>query len=227
MNDWADVYRAYNPEVANQLNEDRNVSFDNLKKLDLPRYFSVKLDYLDFLEEPERFVENHQSKTYYVAMLPKVKESGMERHSRVDVALEDIEKFVHQRICPTLHRDYDIVVNEFWENLYGGNIIVNEDGKLVIEFKKGLQMPIAKETKKPDYIVWRDEFTNSFKYSFDNFELKEVVYRTINSIPHSGEGRDVKYTPGYYEFTLVKKSETSLLEPIFFDCRLNSAYELK
>jgi hypothetical protein len=39
------------------------------------------------------------------------------------------------------------------------------------------------------------------------------------SIPHEGEGREMKFTPGYYEFHLVREDNSKDLEPKFVDCR--------
>jgi hypothetical protein len=126
-----------------------------------------------------------------------------------------------------MEEKFDILILQYFENVYGGNIVVAPDNSMIIEFRDGYQGPVASGEETLKYFAWREVFTKSFSYSFEDPKLRELIYKTIQTIPHRGEGREAKYLPGYYEFALVRSKETMGLEPKFIDLKKNLAQLFK
>jgi hypothetical protein len=226
INDWAEALRGIDShELSMQLNEKRSVGFDNLEKLDLPRYKKKTMPLDNFLKNPGDALLEVQSDLFYITLLPKI--DGLSRFSHSGINGQQVLEYVKENISQDAVNNYDIVIQQYFKNLYGGNIIVNSDGQALVEFAAGKQSPIAKGSKNPEFFVGNDGLTNSFKYSFEDESLRKTIYQMIQTIPHEGESRETKYRPGYYEFILVKKDEESPAEPIFIDYKeINSSYRL-
>lgn len=104
--------------------------------------------------------------------------------------------------------------------------MVDNDNNVYFEFIEGNQTAVAKGNADIQYIVFRDKFTKSFKYSFDNKEVRKLAYNSIINVPHSGEEREMKFLPGYYELVIAQKNENSNPQTIFIDYRDNDAYQI-
>jgi len=147
--------------------------------------------------------------------------------------------------------DYHIIVSEFFKNEYGGNILINAQGGIYMEVAQGNHAPLVSGAKTPEVIVERDKFTGVFHYSalkygigssslqreeLEDKHLKEALWNTLRVIPHDQPDeeaglvdkvtRTTMFTPGYYEFALVRKTSDRPLEPVFIDYRENTAYQL-
>lgn len=103
--------------------------------------------------------------TFYVTLLPK---SNSIRFTESGIGRDETIDYIQQHVTENDCRNYDIVLQEYFENLFGGNIIINPDGTLVAEFRKGKQGPIARGKVIPEFFVTRNQFTNSFRYSFES-----------------------------------------------------------
>ncbi|MDD4332589.1 MAG: hypothetical protein PHT51_00565 [Patescibacteria group bacterium] len=223
INDWAKALEKVNPKLSAALNEDRSIGIKNLKKLNLPRYKDNHLALTDFLQDPQKGIKNLKTTTFAFNLIPL--EKNMPRNGGYDKNIDQIISFVNQRIAKEEQINYDIIISQYFENIYGGNIIVGEDGKaLTAEFKKGGQSDIARGKIIPEFSVTRDPYTDSFRYSFTDEKLRELIYKSILTVPHEGEGRDMKFIPGYYEFVIIQKDEKSPMEVLFIDCKLNPAF---
>jgi hypothetical protein len=224
LNQWANALGSTHPDVAKVLGENRRSGFEALDELGLPHYERVILPLEDFIQDPLPALQELQSEKFYVVAQPKQDSAGRVSKSGLDA--DKVFDFLTQHIAPDQRNDYELIVQQYFKNLYGGSIIVNPSGRIYAEFKEGKQGPISKGTATPDYFVTRDQYNGIFRYSFDDIELRTAIFSTIRCIPHYGSGRYTNYHPGYYEFALVDKNEDSTMAPIFFDYRQGKLFEI-
>jgi RimJ/RimL family protein N-acetyltransferase len=224
INDWASSLSTVDPELSRRLDTSRTTGFENLEKLDLPRYMRKTLPLVEFITNTDSVLLDMQCDRFYISLVPK--DEGLRRFGTSGLDDAQIMDYVNRNVDPSSIESYEIVVQQYFENLYGGNIVVNPNGQIYIEFVKGKQGPVAKGKVKPDFFVTSDPFTNSMRYSFEDPKLRGTIYQTLRAIPSYGNGRDVKYTPGYYEFVIIRENEESPPRPIFIDYKDESAFYL-
>lgn len=104
-------------------------------------------------------------------------------------------------------------MTESHEQRFGGNILVDEDGRAVVEFRRGNQGPISAGSVIPEYRAWQDPFTGTWKYSFEDTTLRQQVQDMMRHLPHDG----TEYLSGLYEFHLISENDDDLLQPKFID----------
>jgi hypothetical protein len=224
LNQWANALRDTSPEIARVFGENRKNGFEALDSLDLPRYKRVQIGLTDFFANPQGAFDELGSTEFYVVAQPKSDSAG--RISKSGLSAENVLNFLNHHIGHENVEDYDLTLQEYFQNLYGGNIIINSNGQIYAEFKRGKQGPISKGTSTPEFFISRDQYVGLFRYSFEDTELREAMYRTIRSIPHYGSGRTTHYHPGYYEFALVERTSDAIMTPIFFDYREGKLFEI-
>ncbi|MFA6424114.1 MAG: hypothetical protein WCV83_02240 [Candidatus Magasanikbacteria bacterium] len=221
-------------ELSNALGASRFSGWDRIQKLGLPNDVPRICSLEHLLNSPEEILPEVGDSDWFVLLEPK-KKDGM-RYRKTPLKREEILEFVKSTI--NQHElnvgDYDVSIVEMRPQKYGGNIIVDPKGRILAEISSGGQGVVADGThdvKKHGemFVARRDELSGLFKYSWEDGEatdgvpLRELVYKTIMNIPHEGEGRDLKFLPGYYEFKLVDKRREDGLEPVFIDCRNGSS----
>ncbi len=225
-----------NTSMVNALKRDKFYGWKKLEELNLPRYELKTAALTDFLKDTTGMLPTDKNKDWFVLLEPR--KGGM-RHRKRNLKSDEIENFVSEAINKNNLEveNYDIAISETLPEEYGGNIIVNKEGGILAEITKSdpvksesaqgiIAEGIHDEEKHGKlFTVKRDQFTDSFKYSWEDGEetdgvaLREAVNKTIMAIPHVGRGREMKFTPGYYEFHLIKKEGQKDLEPKFVDCR--------
>lgn len=227
--DWARAVKKIDPVLASMLGENKFIGFKRVEDLKLPRYESKTLRLAEFMKNHEMYLSSLGSKLFYIGLIPKTK--NLKRYGEKGISANSAIEFVRENVSEDNIENYDIILQQYFENKYGGNIQIGfEPNQVLVEFKRGHQGEIAKGIATPEFIVRKDINTGVFKYTFDDEQLKKVIYKTIMSIPHEtiwdgnandayGRNIDIKLRPGYYEFFLIKRDENSELEPIFFDCK--------
>jgi hypothetical protein len=224
IHEWARALKEIDPRLAAELNEDRAIGVKKLDELRLPRYKRTSTSLVEFLNHSQEILNNLGSELFYVVLSSTAEE--LARISKSNVSAQEVINFIDLNVEQQSIQSYDILIQQYFENVYGGCIIVNPNGQVYIEFTAGKQGPIAKGTKTPEYRVVRSEYTGLFKYSFEDENLRAAIYDTLRLIPHYGEGREISYTPGYYEFALVRENESQAPFPVFFDYKNSEAYRL-
>jgi hypothetical protein len=210
--------------LAQDLTEPREQGLAKLKEMNLPQPQQFFVPAIEFLQNPEKYLKKLDSPKIYISLNPRKKD--LPRYRVPWISTEEAIAFVRKNLVGVDPKEYDVLGFQFLENIYGGSIVINPDGKILVEFRHGQQGPVATGTETPEFSVRRDIFNLSFKYSFEDPELRQEIYKTILRIPHEGNGRDMKFTPGYYEFALVRKDEQSPLNPWFFDYKNDKAYHI-
>lgn len=218
-------------KMIDALKAPKTVGQKLLDKLHLPRYELIVMPLEDFLDNTEKFISKDENRKWFVLLELK---KGGQKYRETSLKSSEIITFVEKTINEKglEKKDYNITISETLPQEYGGNIIIDKEGSLLVEISRGGQGVVSEGTHDEENIkhgklftVRRDNFLGSLKYSWEDGEetngvpLWEVVYKTIMSIPHIGIGRDIKFSPGYYEFHLVRKNGVKDLAPMFVDCR--------
>lgn len=222
MPDWVSALKKVNPSEAQKLDFSRNDAFAAVVDLGLPHYsrFNTRLD--DFFSNPKKNLKNIKTRLCYVNLKPL--HNSFQAFRQPGLATESLEEFLSKLILEKDREFYELTVSEYKVNQFGGNVIINNDGTIEIEFKRGTQGPISDGTENPEFYV-KMNASGVMHYSFEDINLRKNIWNTVRKIPHEGN----KYLPGYYEFQLVSKSEedSPSLEPIFVDYRQAGAYLTK
>jgi len=208
MSDYAEVLEEYDPALARRLDVSRAERFQRVKDLHLPRKETRDIMIDEFFRNPDHFFDQILSPLLYIN-LNGIRKEGLTR--------EDAKEFIRKNILRS--KAEKVFIAEYYPVEYGGNIVINTDQSIIIEFKKGSQGPISAGTVIPEYRVERGSM-GVFHYSFDDEELRKCIYDVIKQIPHDGR----TYTVGYYEFQLVRKKLDGFLEPVFIDYDEDPAY---
>jgi hypothetical protein len=231
INEWAKALRKDRLTFASQIDEDRLMSLRALEQLHLPHFRQETLALPAFLSNPHHYFDIMDSQKFYINLPPK--KEGLTRYRQINLLRDDALRFIQAHIPHSQSEHYTIVLSTFYDNHYSGNAVMSADGDLVIEMVRGSHAPLVSGEKTPEYFVWRNIFTRSFSYSFEDETLRRAVWRLILALPHeerdtslAGISRATQFTPGYYEFTLIQRKEHTPLEPIFIDYRRNPAYQL-
>ncbi len=219
LNAWGQALNDIHPGLGDIYDEDRMFGIGDLDRFDLPRYKRLSLPLTDFLKTPESYIKSLESSDLYVSLNPHNKK--LPRQRRV-MAVADVVPFIAEHAGSNPDQ-FDILFLQYFDNLYGGNIVVSADNYMIIEFRKGYQGPIANGSETPQFRAARDIFTGHFSYSFEDRDLREMIYRTVQTIPHQPEKEGIIYLPGYYEFVIVRNPITRELEPKFIDLKRSLA----
>lgn len=211
MSSWADALKNVEPELGRRLAEPRDLGFKNVEMLDLPRYKRLSMPLATFLENPGKYFDELGSPEFFVFLQPKdgappIRERGLSRQESV--------RFIGDHAPSSKVEDFDIFITQNFEVAYGGNVIVNPDGQVVVEFREGNQGPISWGSETPQYIARKDPLSGSFEYSFDDERLRRLVQNVLRRAE----------VPGYYEFHIIE--DGGVLVPRFIDYRDNPAYQL-
>lgn len=221
MEDWVSSLKLHNPLMAASLETDRVSGFRAVENMGLPHYERRMIPLDEFMDNPELFAGDMDCDTFYVTLVPKM--CGR-RFSEADLDVSHVISFVREHLDEKDYTCYNMALQQYFDNKFGGNIIVNKDGSLLAEFRRGRQGPIGSGTEIPEFYITRNMFTNSFRYSFESPELRQLLYSTFLIMPHEGEGREMRFVPGYYEFVIVNKR--GRLKPVFIDYKGKGGYKL-
>lgn len=215
MNDWAKRVDKVDPALASLLDDNKIEGFKKVKELGLPGYKMEICNLPEFLGNPEAYLEKVKSKLVYIGLIPKKR--GLERFGKAWLEKDEVANYMHrQKIKREDMINYDVVLQQCFENEYRGNVQVGEEPwQVLVEFNRADKLGISKGGS-PEFFVTRKK-EGRFRYSFKNEELQKVILDTILSIPNQDDGVARKFHPGYYEFFIVKKDKDSPMEPIFFD----------
>lgn len=220
FSEWLGKLRKTNPDLADKLVDDRFQGFNKVEGLGLPCYKRAVMPVEEFMKNPKRNLGSLDCERFYVILLTE--DSSKPRYVKDDLTRDDAVKFVKESLTRSQAKQYSVILLQFYQNIYGGNIVIDDNQNVLVELIEGRQGPVARGTKTPPFSVWRDEYTGSFKYSFDDQKLRKTVFETLLHIPHTEDvSRALKFQTGYYEFALVKKENSEKIEPIFFDYKDN------
>ncbi len=225
INSWARVLREADFKLGDRLYQNKTEQYQKLKKTGLPQYNKVEnVEISCFLSNPEAVVSSLDSQRYFVSLIPK--KQTMPRYGKAGIDVNQIVDYIKENIDLKNQTEYQITINEYFENLFGGNMVMGQHGEVYVEFKRGEQTDIARGKLVPEFIVTRERFTKSFRYSFQDKDIRKTIFMALLSVPCEGEGRNLRFMQGYYEFVIIRRSEKSLPEVIFIDYSDNPLFDL-
>ncbi len=187
-----------------------------LKENHLPVYKRLIIRLEDFLSNYTNYFTLLNSDKCYLSCYSS-KNSILMPIRIKDIDKKDILAFIKKNIKSKEVVEYNILIQEYYNNIYSDNCIIYTNGRVIVEVVYGDQRKLDYWEVNPDFIIEYNPYLNNFKYSFENSKLRILLYNTIMKIPHSGVERNLKFIPWYYAFSLVKKTNESPIEPIFFD----------
>lgn len=217
MDAWARGVAGYCPKIGRAFGQSKEIGYINLDKFNLPRYKINTVKVQVFLKNPRTSIRGLDSKRFYITLFSENKR--LERYGTYDISLRGITKFINEKIRTELMSEYKIIISEYFANRFGGSILIGRDGSLFAEFVRGNQTRLARGKKIPNFTVVRDKNTRIFHYSFTDQNFRKIFFDLIMKIPHTNEGREMEFIPGYFEVLLIKRDKDSKLEPIFIDYR--------
>ena len=226
MNDYADAARkAGLIDLANILHEDEQIKSDGQKTLErfrLPTLRQTTLPLSDFIKNSDDHFSVLISDLYHVTLLSDI--DGKGRIRAFPFKRHQVIKFINKNITLDERKKVTMILKEFYPNMFGGNIIVGNDGRVILEVVSGDHI----------HVVLGDTEIIAFGHRISHFKrliiytdfhrtallkdrkLRQALEKTVNYLYH----------PGYYEFVIAKNRKNQF-QPIFIDYRNREIYQLK
>ena len=225
MSDWVNAIEEKTHAEAGEFIEGRASGLQGLRDLNLPHNETITVAPRTFFQNANAILDQVGTPRIYMALVPK--DTDHPRYSYGGLYRNRAIEYVAEKIPKKDREYYDLAIQPYFENIYGGNIVIQPDGGLLVEFAKGKQAYVARGKTAPEDLktITRDPYLGSLKFSFEDPKLRDILYDTLLAIPHTGTGRELKFTPGYYEFALVDKANNGTLEPLFLEYRNNAIYQ--
>ena len=229
MTDWVNALsHAGESQAAGKLQEDRLVAIEKMNRLGLPQLKNMILPLGDFLDTPQQFFEHLQSPTFYINIVPQ--KEGLQKLRQLGLDKEGVLKFITQHVPSDLIPFYSMLLSEFYENIYSGTIVINNNGKVYIEGARGSHPAIANGKIVPEFIARMERLPGHRRLNLiapdntpiDDPALQKALGSTLLSIPHEG----LNLLPGSYDFSLITKGDNATLEPIFHDYKDDPLYQV-
>ncbi len=191
-------------EYARETKADTQEVFD---ALDLPTYKRILTTKQSF--RPEQ-IEAFRFDAFWLQIF-----GSEEKTTKLNLTRDELLQEVGD---PSIDETTGILVSEFLENKYGGNMVVSDNGQIVIEFGKGTNSDYTARNVTPSHFAISEPGTGTMQYSFADIKLRELVWNNvIRPIRQGGEP-----LPGYFEFIVADNDEV-----IFVDARpTNPIYRL-
>lgn len=225
INDWAKALQPYNKDLAGRIDEKREVGFANVERLGLPRYKHRTILLTEFLKNRGEYFREMESEKFFVSLEPL--NHGLGRIGKAGLNRKEVIELIFAFIAPENQDQYKVLLNQFFDNIFGGTIVVDKNGNPFFEFIRGNQTGVGKGNVDIEFRVWRDNFTKNFKYSFEDEIIREIAHMAIMSVPHSGEGREMIFLTGYYELVIARKDKSSRPQVFFLDYRDNVKFTIE
>ncbi len=142
----------------------RMKGLEKLKSLDLPRYKNLRVSLGEFLADPEKYfslLANRGSLFY-----PKILKADGNRVYKLGATKDEVLEFIEKRENDAFQARAEdtFILSEYFDNLYGGNLIINENGAVVVEVVRGLNCEIAHGRQAPLVVGETNDFTGIMSY---------------------------------------------------------------
>ncbi len=204
-----------------------------LENLGLPRLKRITTELINFLENPDEYFNQLESEQYHVSLLSSIE--GKRRLRNFGFGEVEAIDFIHRNVASEEVEKFTLVLSEYFPNIYGGNIVVNNDGSMLLEAAEGTHIELVHGHSTPTIFGARDPFLKTIgiyadpykKKRLDTPELEQVFLGAIHSIPKDQleDNGKMGFHPGYYEFVVVRKGK--MLVPLFIDFRDRGIYQMR
>jgi hypothetical protein len=234
--DWAEKLMEIDPKLARTMQEgqeERIAGLAKLVELNLPRYQYVQTSAKEFLSNPDNFFTQLRGDKYYPKL---IRSDGFRRH-RLNCSKKETINFITTQIQKDFFTDNVLILSEFFQNYYGGHIVIDNDGEYYGEIVRGECADLTYGRGVPILSISPKEFSGTPEYKIseelkqNNTEFQELVptwLKTLGCIPHVpsrhphisyrrfkeqlGDNEHDKRLfqikhPGYYEFIFTRFSD--------------------
>ena len=225
INQWAEAFAANGKfEIAAQLHDDKLAGINALNELNLPSPYGEMVLASQYLEDPLQYFSQIETDLVYINIIPLTKDQ--KKHTRFGISKEEAIQFIDSHLPVELIDKFTVGVYEYYPNVYGGSVIINPSGHILMEFGKGNCLDYTRGSYIPEFCAEADANTGIMHYNSDDIELREAAWRTLRYIPHNSEGINTNFLPGYYEFALYRQPKSGILQPAFLDYKDSPVYQL-
>jgi hypothetical protein len=231
------IETGWNERVTDPFSETEEVKLrgaETLRKLDLPFLTSATSSLSRFLANPEELYNRLGDHNKYHVSL--ISDKWSTRLRRFNLDPEGVEEFIEEKVDPEKIADFTIILKRFYENKYGGNIVIGENGRVRIELVGGNHLGVVEGNVPLEAFSESDPYSGILKHyeysdgkivDLSNDRLRQIIIRALHYIPcilkdHEGESLEKRYHPSYYEFIVTPDSQI-----FFIDYRDRPIYQLK
>jgi hypothetical protein len=227
LGDWARAAAKVGAteSLRSLLDQARTDSHEQLMELNLPHYERRLFSLPEFLDQPANCLSQLPAPAYYVSIsapgskyLPHFRQIGL--------TSAEVIAFVTGHNCQEERTRYRVLLQEHFESIYGGNILIDQTSRVYVEAVQGNQCDLDWGRCTPDLIITQDEFLRTFKYSFPDPHLRRKLLNVIFCLPHWKAGGHLEFLSGYYAFSLINRFGTEL-SPVFLDIHTGPLFYLE
>lgn len=217
---WIRTLPGDNDQLAglrDDLEGSRAEMLNRVKALKLPHvpFASASVD--EFLNDPSTITQGLQGRKLFCTIQPADYAARVEAPKPSIISLSEIKDLAAGYTMQATGINYHIILSEARDIAYVGNIIVSESGEVYGEFSaEGI--PPTRSGLKQVHRFQKDPFLSTFHYSFEDTDLREAIYRSLDYLPHKGTCRGREWQQGYYELLLSREPDGQL-RPEFYDYR--------
>jgi hypothetical protein len=222
---WIHKLNANAPElsaVRDALIGSRAAMMDTVRDLGLPHipYSYGKVD--EFLKNPATLTEGLKGDQFFFIIQPTDYAANIEAPSPGIASLGAIIDRAKEFTKAATGNDFTLVLSEVKDIEFIGNIVVDANGRMYGEFTdEGIPPTRSGVTRL--FSFKKDDILDTFRYSFENPELRKAIFQSLSSLPHIGTGRERVWDKGYYELHFIR-SQDGPLTPAFYDYRISNAF---
>lgn len=213
INGWANALRDCGAvDLSRELieaNGTKPEALERLRQAGLPVQPSLLLNFPDFLKDPQTILKKFEFPLYWTSLLPK--DPTLKKYTKIGINSSEVIDFAkeYQALSPS----YEVILNPFEENVFGGNIISNSE-MILIEMGRCNQTDVAQGRVLPKDLVSAEKKLGSqrFKYSDHDPKIRRIFQRVLRYIKHED-----KFMEGYFEFAVTSSPKRKTLGITFFD----------
>jgi hypothetical protein len=157
-----------------------------------------------FLADPEKALTDFQFSLYWASLLPK--DPNARKFTEVGIDRQALISFAKRNAV--LRGDFDFLLNQFEENVYGGQII-SDGSQVLAEMGRGKQTAVVhgQVDAKDMYIATKRPGQLAFRYSTEDLDVKRAFWKALRCLALEPDGPDgetpYRFLEGYFEFAIT------------------------
>jgi L-rhamnose mutarotase len=203
--DWFKVAKEKNIPLQNYLTINQPKDLERLHNSGLPFYDFIILNGRDFKKEEENIKEF--SKKHKQMWIRVIGSEG--RHYKLDIrGYEQLIEFISSLKINI--ENYQLQLFEYHENIFGGNIIVNDE-EIYIELAEGTQERVSRNFLA-DLIIYKGRINKNGRLTFFEREVPGKIRRIANRMLKFIKIDRTNYLKGYFEFAVSQEGEVFFLD---------------
>lgn len=225
---WRNRLEPINHRLARQL-EEKPDPYAEVRKIGLPtlpyQFFDSPATFLGNSKEYLSELRQQNVQKLFFNLRPK--KPGIEKIRQFGLTDQNIVEEITTALDARDHSAYYLLLAEYARAVYGGTIIVNRSGRLVIEMVDGEMGMLATGAETPKYTGEAND-RGRMEYNVEDVSLRERMWRTIRVLPVENTDSELAPTrrPGYYEFSWVQREGEEIPRLVFFDYKEGNIFSV-